>query len=263
MLAGGHCDKKPLLLVATCSTSLQGPTKTRYRSKLVNGQIQRATFTLDQPMMHALYRQHFNAVDQFNRLATGPRNVTEIWHTKNVWDRLFAATLAMVEVNAFLAYTQHCGAEAKKMTRHQWRLSLSSGLILNKYLVQNSVLPCSPALAARGEKSHMYMVPLGKQLRCQHCTKRTSLACACGDAVCNPSTGRTCFATHVLEAQQGKLSARWKLHSRLTEHDQNDDDGSCTFKKRRSGSKTPAASQSVHRAGSGQSVRRCLQGSLS
>ena len=212
--------------------------------------------------MHLLYRQHFNAVDKFNRLATGPRDIADVWRTKNVWARLFAATLSMVEVNAYLAFTQHCGAVAQKMTRHEWRLSLSSALILNKYLVQRSVIPRSPALATRGEKTHMTLVPLKKQLHCQHCTKRTAFACACGDAVCSPNTGRPCFATHIVEAQQGKLSSRRRQRSRLAEKDEVEDAGTGAHTKRRRATRTPSTSQFVNSVGQSGRVRRCLEDSL-
>jgi hypothetical protein len=72
VFAGGHMDRAPLVLVASCSTSLYGGTKRRYRSRLVGREQERVVHTLEQPKMHALYRNNFNAVDVMNRLSQGP-----------------------------------------------------------------------------------------------------------------------------------------------------------------------------------------------
>lgn len=35
----------------------EGDTKIRYRTKLVNGELDKVVYTLEQPKMHALYRE--------------------------------------------------------------------------------------------------------------------------------------------------------------------------------------------------------------
>ena len=45
--AGGHQDKKPLHLIATCGTSLPGESRTRYRRDMVDGSIVRQQYTLE------------------------------------------------------------------------------------------------------------------------------------------------------------------------------------------------------------------------
>lgn len=62
-------------LVATCGTSLPGEPRTRYRRDFVEGHVQRQSYILEQPTMHAIYRRTFNAVDLFNREAFGPLSV--------------------------------------------------------------------------------------------------------------------------------------------------------------------------------------------
>ena len=59
----------------------------------------RVTYKLEQPDMHATHRKYAPAVDQFNKLALQLGIVTDISHTKNVWSRLWAATLAFIESN--------------------------------------------------------------------------------------------------------------------------------------------------------------------
>ena len=121
-------DKKPLCLVATTGTSNDGEEKVRHRYKLRDGTQVHSVYTLKQPDMHAQYRRFFNAVDNFNRLATGPLCVSSVWHTQNVWHRIFAATLGMIKVNGYLAIIQHGSATKREINRHDWRANLSHQL---------------------------------------------------------------------------------------------------------------------------------------
>jgi hypothetical protein len=100
VFAGEHMDKAPLVMVASCSTSLYGGTKIRTCSKLVDGTVRRVQYQLDQSAMHALYRNHFNAVDVMTWLSQGPGCLTKAWATYNVWHRLFAASMSACVTNA-------------------------------------------------------------------------------------------------------------------------------------------------------------------
>lgn len=44
--AGGHMDKKPMLLVSTCGTSLPGKEVKRYRREYKDQAIQRTTYVV-------------------------------------------------------------------------------------------------------------------------------------------------------------------------------------------------------------------------
>ncbi len=102
--AGGHMDKKPMLLIATCGTSLPGKEVKRYRREYVDQAIQRTTYVVAQPNMHDLYRTNFNAVDLFNRSCFGPYTLQFAVNTKSWVRRMFLAMLGMCETNAMNAY---------------------------------------------------------------------------------------------------------------------------------------------------------------
>jgi hypothetical protein len=78
----------------------------RYRSRLVDGQLQRTRYTLEEPAMHALYRNKFNAVDVVNHLSQGPGCLSEAWATYNVVHCLFAGSLSACVTNAYQVWLQ-------------------------------------------------------------------------------------------------------------------------------------------------------------
>jgi len=130
--AGGHMDKQPLMLCASTGTSLPGPKKVRYRSKLHAGSIVRTRYELEQPSMHATYRAYAPAVDQFNKLALQPGTLTDIWQTKDTFVRMWAATLSFIESNAQLAYHQG-NTQGLHMTKGQWYKALAHSCIQNPF----------------------------------------------------------------------------------------------------------------------------------
>ena len=104
VIVGGHCDKKPTVLVGTRGMSTQGKTMTRYYRAWVDGRVQTDKYTLDQPHMHELYRCNFNSVDIFNKLALGPNSLCNVVGTKIWWRRVWMGILGVCETNAYLAY---------------------------------------------------------------------------------------------------------------------------------------------------------------
>jgi hypothetical protein len=130
--AGGHMDKQPLMLCASTGTSLPGPKKVRYRSKLHAGSIVRTRYELEQPSMHATYRAYAPAVDQFNKLALQPGTLTDIWQTKDTFVRMWAATLSFIESNAQLAYHQG-NTQGLHLTKGQWYKALAHSCIQNPF----------------------------------------------------------------------------------------------------------------------------------
>ena len=111
--AGGPRERRPLHLIATCGTSLPGEWRTRYRHDMVAGAIVRRTYTLEQPVMHSIYRSKFNAVDLFNRDAMGPLSVQHAVKTRSWYRRLFMAVVGMSHPNAVLAYRRSKGGGPK------------------------------------------------------------------------------------------------------------------------------------------------------
>lgn len=69
--AGAHMDKKPMLLVASCATSLPGEEIKRDRREFIDNEVVRTSYTCSQPVMHDLYRRYFNSIDLFNRACFG------------------------------------------------------------------------------------------------------------------------------------------------------------------------------------------------
>jgi len=212
LFAAGHCDKKPLSLIATTGTSLAGPSKIRTRSKLKLGKVWRKEFVLEQPDMHATYLRLFNAVDQYNRLATGPSCIMDVWRTKDVWDRIFAVTLSFMVVNAYLAYIKHGPLGKRDMTRQEWRWALSQLLLQDS---QDELrLPEAP-----GIEQHMYMKSQCPQRRaCFMCGRLQMYVCACGMPCCTPFE-RPCYLCHTEEVKAGlhpqRLLHKTKLKNKM------------------------------------------------
>jgi hypothetical protein len=129
VFAGGHMDRAPLVLVASCSTSLYGGTKQRYRSRLVGREQQRVVYTLEQPKKHALYRNHFNAVDVTNRQSQGPGCLSSAWSTYNVRHRLFAASLSTCVTNTYSAWLQVHQITTQHYLQKKFKLELADSMI--------------------------------------------------------------------------------------------------------------------------------------
>lgn len=79
-------DKKPLLLAATCGTSLEGTSRTRHYARYKEGRYQVSNYILEQPDMFALYRNNFATVDTYNKVALGPKSVMNAVKVKT-WDK--------------------------------------------------------------------------------------------------------------------------------------------------------------------------------
>lgn len=201
--AGGHQDRKPLHLIATCGTSLQGESRTRYRRDMEAGQIVRQTYTLEQPVMHSLYRSKFNAVDLFNRDAMGPLSVQYAIKTKSWYRRLFLALLGMAETNAMLAYRKAKG----EIQRYEWLCMLSEALIHNVW-VDNELVGDVDAPAG-GLETHNNLFYHEHHFKCSRCPRRTHYKCGCGVALCHPGCSAKqvkgpCYSEHLWEVFQAR-----------------------------------------------------------
>ena len=54
---------------------------TRKWRKLVNGEMLREIYTLEQPQLFALYRLNFNAIDVANKYSFGPGSLVNVLGT--------------------------------------------------------------------------------------------------------------------------------------------------------------------------------------
>jgi len=235
--AGGHMDKAPLLLCATTGTGLLGEPRVRHRSGIKAGKIERRRYVLEQPDMHATYREYSGVVDQFNRFSMGPGGLLDVWRTKKVWARMFAASLSFCETNAYLAYLHQTGL---KTTRADWLGMVSDALLHSGEEAPpvrggqgEDVQEAASALGAASGLSRVEVDPdhmarllrlhghcrqrASGQTRCSVCkTGRTYVTCACGKGVCNPAKKavagmmqraepqrQTCYAQHLISMLQG------------------------------------------------------------
>ena len=123
-------DKRPLLLVGSCGTSIDADEVTRDRREWVDGGFQSTKYKVRQPVMHDTYRRNFNGVDLFNRDCFGEHSLQMAVKTRSWTRRLFLALLGMCETNALKAYRHTVGP----VSRYEWLVMLSDKLINNPLL---------------------------------------------------------------------------------------------------------------------------------
>ena len=136
MMASVHRDKQPMTLVHSCSSLQPGPVRVRnfvkYDKK--SKTVVRRKFTLEQPMVHSVYRGSFWAVDRFNKLCLGPNSIQHSVHTHSWATRVFLALLAMAETNAYLIHNHMLKRDGlEPISHHAWKEELAKALIFNPY----------------------------------------------------------------------------------------------------------------------------------
>jgi hypothetical protein len=196
--AGAHMDKKPMLLIATCGTSLPGKEVKRYRREYVDQAITRTTYVVAQPNMHDLYRSNFNAVDLFNRSCFGPYSLQFAVHTKSWVRRMFLALLGMCETNAMNAYMH---TTKTTVTRFEWLLKLSEALINNPWYESDAHEVPEPSTRRSGVCGNQ-VYNLHRQ-KCAACAKLTQWECGCGVALCRAGSSAgnplgPCYFEHLM-----------------------------------------------------------------
>ena len=232
--AVAHMDKQPLLLVATCSTTLPGDPAVRKRTHLgLDGSWQAVEYHLKQPEISALYRKYFNKIDVHNHIRHSTPSFSDVWGTNTWWHRDFAEMLGFIQTNAHLAWN-HFSPQGKALPLHykQFQKKLAARLINNKFLTQEDVEMClgkrsrgsagfdsdsdseggdsdGGGGASRNVRHHTLKHIDGssgsRQLRCSVCSKKCSFYCSCGGpesvypsvCLCGTATGRECYARHI------------------------------------------------------------------
>jgi hypothetical protein len=217
VFAEGHMDKAPLAVVASCSTSLYGGTKIRFRSKLVDGNLRRVQCLLDQSAMHALYRNHFNAVDVMNRQSQGPGCLTNAWATYNVRHRLFAASMSACFTNAYQAWLQVHNLTPSTYSQSKFKLDLAHSMLQmmremraggssREFTPECNPGEGMPSDAAASEIFHGHLPTKSDKrlLCCLYKAAQTGLKCqTCGVYFCNPGSDRQCMMQHLEQAVAG------------------------------------------------------------
>lgn len=203
IFAGAHMDKQPLLLCASTGTSLPDDRKVRNRAVFRDGEIQRDTYYLDQPEMHATYRQNFNTVDKFNRHSGQPGTLPDTWQTTDCRKRLFATSWSWIDTNAQVAWNfDHPG---ETLSNADWYLHLSEACAANPF---RAVVPQAVSELAGHDG------PFKSTCRaCWVCGWKTLWKCGCERPVCRSQTRagkdgvqplpRLCFKEHLALVAQG------------------------------------------------------------
>jgi hypothetical protein len=88
--------------------------------------VVRRRYELQQPEVHAAYRESFSRVDVFNKLALGPSSIQDSYQTRSWSFKFFLCCVAMAETNAYLAYKwRQRNSEETPMAHKAWREKLA------------------------------------------------------------------------------------------------------------------------------------------
>jgi hypothetical protein len=184
--AGAFMDKRPLLLVGSCGTSLDAAEVRRDRREWSGGSFVTSHYNVRQPVMHDTYRRNFNGVDLFNRDCFGEHSLQMAVKTRSWTRRYFLALLGMCETNAMKAYRQTVGP----ITRFQWLIQLADKLINNPFIEDGAAGGDAGAAGAGGAGASTGRAGCGNQeyfdhhAKCRDCGASTHWMCACGYVVC-------------------------------------------------------------------------------
>ena len=122
-----------MLVVASCTNDAPTPTVECLRTKFKDGRVHKISYNVEQRRCHAFRREHFNGIDVLNKLALGPCYVAHGWKPGGIHVDLktvFMYTLAMIETNAYRAYTYFTKHEP---SRAEWKVLLVDCLFRNGF----------------------------------------------------------------------------------------------------------------------------------
>ena len=162
--------------------------------------------------MHGTYHEFFHIVDDHNELRQGEAAMADVWGTRDWADRHFAEGLGLWEVNVYKAAVAFQGVSYHH-SEFRKRLALAF-LTLGKHKWGEPLVEPASKPPAQDGLSHEHICKTfsaitGKRCEghvCGYCGEKAYLCCiSCfpdvkeaGYAICNPSTGKTCYAKHVL-----------------------------------------------------------------
>ena len=225
--AVAHMDKQPLLLVATCGTTLPGNPALRRRAHLgVDGTYQVVEYKLEQPEISGIYRKYFNKIDVHNHIRHTTPSFSDVWGTRQWWVRDFAEMLGFIQTNALLAWNYFSKeGKANPLTFKTFQKKLAARLVNNPFITPADHALCVGKRVGEGDSDsdsdddgdaaavnhHLSVIRGGsdrlkpRQLGCSVCGMKCSHFCSCGGdddespkvKLCAPTTtGRDCYERH-------------------------------------------------------------------
>jgi hypothetical protein len=223
-----HMDKKQMTLLATAGSSNEAPIVTRTRLYIGDdGERVDWEGDLQQPIVHYIYRTHFNAVDVHNKLAVGPRSVCKVL-VGGLPFKIWLGLLAMAETNAYLLYVKHKKFTSEQYSHPDFKEDLMQDLL---QVAQTSNEDSEEATGVRtrrsddsvasgapvGSKRDRQRMPHGWQghaltrnenrnRKCMVCETKTKMLCGCGRAICGGTAGVTCHYWHLQDVSSGAIS---------------------------------------------------------
>lgn len=223
-----HTDKQPMALIATTGSSADAPVTNRRRTYMdVDGNNRTWFGSLEQPVVHSIYRKYFNGVDVHNKLTVGPGSMVKHIQVKDFRARIIMALIAMCCTNAFLCYSWHHKKETVQYSQTDFKLDLIEELLHEANKLRGS----SPDM---GDEGHMDLPPCfrghgwapvggdnGNGRVCCVCGKKARSMCICGEGICGSKTGRQCIFHHmakVIQEDRATVSAKSTKKRRYTTH---------------------------------------------
>jgi hypothetical protein len=217
MLAAADRDKQPMALLETAGASTMGEAMVRkYSTQRADGTIGTKDMTLEQWVIHSLYRKNFNWIDMHNAKRQGGTSFEETWKTKRWSVRDFQMLMGMSEVNVYLLWKSFKPGEAGCdpilfRRRLAWQLLHHPAWLKEKQ--ENVQLRSAPdAKVHYLVKNPMKKMGLGRHERwtCRYCPRKTMWSCYCCHTVdgmpddlkagvtfvCNPSQSPQFFEKH-------------------------------------------------------------------
>ena len=207
LVAGGHKEKKPMCLIATCSTMEAGEDSVYTIYSIGDdGNEETYTATYSTTKMHGMYRKYFNRIDLHNRdrqenFYFAQVLSTKSWRKRVIWE-LWGATMVNVHFTVQYFYQAHYGT----MRPQQFKDSLALQLLYNPWLDAEAVARHVPS-----QRHKMLQMPhrehrpgATKNTKCRYCKMCTIMYCeSCSNlrtgmyfGLCN-SALRGCYEKHL------------------------------------------------------------------
>lgn len=196
-----------MVLVHTTGTSLEGTTRDRvYRFWDSSVQQYKSNkYLLEQPDVHARYREAFSKIDILNKTAVGHGSLTRHIQTTRWKERYFYGLLSLSVSNAWkVGNIRRVGRGERALTIHTYLKLLGRKCLDNPLGSSNILLRPSNVnatniqIAERIRHGLLVSSTTGNNPKCKVCRSRgTSIKCICGAPICNPRK-HDCMVQHLL-----------------------------------------------------------------
>lgn len=218
ILAFGWCDcslthpdsKRIKTFVSTCGTTLEGEPHLKTRKKIVDGVPQQYTFNVPRCQTVDEYYKSSGSVDRHNLLRQGVLSLEQVWGTQQWTNRVIATLFGIFQTDSYLAFR----FEKKCDTTFREFNQLLFADIQAHYKIAEETTEASSSDACWLNSIRKVSHPRQKPCTSSSCeldgrgrTKKTGNYCfPCSSpeklvSLCDPRSGRTCFADHVADAR--------------------------------------------------------------